>query len=126
MSVNGLAARPAPPTAGIKQSTPPNQTLYVNNLADKVHKDDMIRSLYLLFSAQAHILDVVVMKTGKTRGQAHVVFEDQFAATQAMRALQGVEFLGKPIVSPPSIPSQRLFDANASRCTAHPVCEGQV
>lgn len=38
------------------------------------------------------------MKTEKMRGQAHVVFKDIQASTQAMRALQGFEFFGKPMV----------------------------
>lgn len=33
------------------------------------------------------------------RGQAHVVFRDIQASTQAMRALQGFDFYGKEMVS---------------------------
>jgi len=43
-------------------------------------------------------LDVVAMKTEKMRGQAHIVFKDIQASTQAMRALQGFEFFGKEMV----------------------------
>jgi len=39
------------------------------------------------------------MKTAKMRGQAHVVFRDVQASTQAMRALQGFDFYGKEMVS---------------------------
>lgn len=38
------------------------------------------------------------MKTKKMRGQAHIVFRDVQASTQAMRALQGFEFFGKEMV----------------------------
>lgn len=38
------------------------------------------------------------MKTKKMRGQAHIVFKDVQASTQAMRALQGFEFFGKEMV----------------------------
>lgn len=38
------------------------------------------------------------MKTEKMRGQAHIVFKDVQASTQAIRALQGFEFFGKPMV----------------------------
>jgi U2 small nuclear ribonucleoprotein B'' len=38
------------------------------------------------------------MKTEKMRGQAHVVFKDVQASTQAMRALQGFDFFGKEMV----------------------------
>ena len=73
---------------------PPNQTLYVNNLNDKIGKQgentcvlcfgaplltlgptELRRSLYSLFSQFGGILDVVALKTPKARGQAFVVFE---------------------------------------------------
>ncbi|KAI9923622.1 hypothetical protein ASPWEDRAFT_108400 [Aspergillus wentii DTO 134E9] len=74
---------------------PPNQTLYCTNLPDKLRKYDLRLSLYTLFSTYGTVLDVVAMKTKKMRGQAHVVFKDVQASTQAMRALQGFEFFGK-------------------------------
>jgi len=46
------------------------------------------------------VLDVVAMRSSKLRGQAHVVFRDIQASTQAMRGLQGFEFFGKEMVSP--------------------------
>ncbi|KAH2272994.1 hypothetical protein KXW29_005042 [Aspergillus fumigatus] len=73
----------------------PNQTLYCTNLPDKLRKYDLRLSLYTLFSTYGTVLDVVAMKTEKMRGQAHIVFKDVQASTQAMRALQGFEFFGK-------------------------------
>lgn len=74
---------------------PPNQTLYCKNLPDKLQKANLRRSLYLLFATYGPILDIVALKTPKMRGQAHIVFRDVQASTQAMRALQGFEFFGK-------------------------------
>ncbi|OCL11579.1 RNA-binding domain-containing protein [Glonium stellatum] len=76
-------------------ANPPNQTLYCKNLPDKLQKADLRRSLYLLFATYGPILDIVALKTPKMRGQAHIVFRDIQASTQAMRALQGFEFFGK-------------------------------
>ncbi|KAE8350174.1 RNA-binding domain-containing protein [Aspergillus coremiiformis] len=73
----------------------PNQTLYCTNLPDKLRKYDLRLSLYILFSTYGTVLDVVAMKTKKMRGQAHIVFKDVQASTQAMRSLQGFEFFGK-------------------------------
>ena len=56
-------------------------------------------SLYMLFSTYGPILDIVAMKNGKMRGQAHIVFRDIQASTQAMRALQDFDFFGKQMVS---------------------------
>ena len=73
-------------------------SLYCSNLPDKLQKQDLRRSLYLLFSTYGPVLDIVAMKTPKMRGQAHVVFRDMNASTQALRALQGFEFFGKEMV----------------------------
>lgn len=48
----------------------------------------------MLFSTYGPVLDIVTMRN-KMRGQAHVVYRDIQTSTQAMRALQGFEFLGK-------------------------------
>ncbi|KAI8235256.1 U2 small nuclear ribonucleoprotein B'' [Colletotrichum sp. SAR 10_99] len=76
----------------------PNQTLYVTNLPSaKIQKNDLRTELYLLFSTYGPVLDIVAMKTMKMRGQAHITFRDIQAATQAMRSLEGFEFLGRPL-----------------------------
>ncbi|KAJ4301313.1 hypothetical protein N0V90_003404 [Kalmusia sp. IMI 367209] len=90
-------ARPPPP-AGLPAkvtSLPPNRTLYVRNLPDKLPKEDLKRNLYMLFATYGVILDIVALKTAKMRGQAHVVFRDIDSSTQAMRALEGFTFFGK-------------------------------
>lgn len=74
----------------------PNQTLYITNIpSSKYQKEDLRRSLYMLFSTYGTVLDVVALLTSKMRGQAHVVFRDVQTATLAMRELQGFEFFGK-------------------------------
>lgn len=77
--------------------------LYCTNLPDKLRKHDLRLSLYTLFSTYGVVLDVVAMKTEKMRGQAHIVFKDIQASTQAMRALQGFEFFGKEMVRSPRL-----------------------
>lgn len=72
--------------------------LYVRGLPDRLPKEDLKRNLYMLFATYGVLLDVVAMKTMKMRGQAHIVFRDLDAATQAMRALQGFNFFGKDMV----------------------------
>jgi RNA recognition motif-containing protein len=44
-------------------------------------------------------LDIVAKKNGGMRGQAFVVFEEQTAATAAMRGVTGKTFYGKLLVS---------------------------
>ncbi|KAF4921176.1 U2 small nuclear ribonucleoprotein B'' [Colletotrichum aenigma] len=92
----GLAPNSSLP-AKVSQISP-NQTLYVTNLPSaKIQKNDLRTELYLLFSTYGPVLDIVAMKTMKMRGQAHITFRDIQAATQAMRSLEGFEFLGRPL-----------------------------
>ncbi|MCJ1318095.1 U2 snRNP complex subunit msl1 [Xylographa vitiligo] len=95
-----MAARVMPTHNGPPQKTnattgAPNQALYITNLPDKIQKQDLRLSLYTLFSTYGPVLDVVALKTSKMRGQAHIVYRDIQASTQAMRALQGFDFFGK-------------------------------
>lgn len=76
---------------------PPNQTIYINNLNEKVKQEEVQKSLRAMFSQFGTILDVVAMKTLKMKGQAFVVFKDVPSATQAMRSMQGFPFHEKPL-----------------------------
>ncbi len=95
---------------------PPNQTLYINNLNEKVKKDgremmlfirvlkyfyfcaELKKNLYAIFIQFGAILDIVALKTLKMRGQAFVVFKEIASATNALRSMQGFPFYDKPMV----------------------------
>lgn len=79
-------------------SMEPIQTLYINNLNDKLSKEQLKQSLYLLFSQFGTILDIVALKTERMRGQAWVSYLSVQNATDAMNKLQGFDFFGKPMV----------------------------
>ncbi|XP_022154903.1 U2 small nuclear ribonucleoprotein B'' 2-like [Momordica charantia] len=76
---------------------PPNQTIYVKNLNEKVKKEELKRSLYALFSQYGRILDVVALKTPRLRGQAWVAFSEVTAASNAVRQMQNFPFYDKPM-----------------------------
>ncbi|XP_021909946.1 U2 small nuclear ribonucleoprotein B'' 2 [Carica papaya] len=76
---------------------PPNQTIYIKNLNEKIKKEELKRSLYCLFSQYGRILDVVALKTAKLRGQAWVVFSEVTAASNAVRQMQNFPFYDKPM-----------------------------
>lgn len=76
---------------------PPSQTIYVNNLFEKVPKEELKKCLYAMFSQFGKILDIVALKTYRLRGQAWIVFADVGAATNALRTMQGFPFFDKPI-----------------------------
>ncbi|KAL6979024.1 hypothetical protein U1Q18_020689 [Sarracenia purpurea var. burkii] len=76
---------------------PPNQSIYIKNLNEKVKKEELKRSLYALFSQYGRILDIVALKTARLRGQAWVVFSEVTAASNAVRQMQNFPFYGKPM-----------------------------
>ncbi|KFK21954.1 hypothetical protein AALP_AAs48252U000300 [Arabis alpina] len=76
---------------------PPNQSIYIKNLNEKVKKEELKRSLYCLFSQFGRILDVVALKTPKLRGQAWVAFSEVTAASNAVRQMQNFPFYDKPM-----------------------------
>jgi RNA recognition motif-containing protein len=80
-------------------SAQPNATLYVNNLNDGVNKEELRSQLYALFTTYGKVVDVVAIKNSRMRGQAFLVFSELAAATSAMRALEGMTFYDKPLVS---------------------------
>lgn len=80
-------------------SAPPNTTLYIKNLNDKVNKEELRAQLFGLFMTYGKVVDVVAQKGQKMRGQAFLVFTDLAEATAAMRACEGIIFYDKPLVS---------------------------
>lgn len=75
----------------------PNQTIYINNLNEKIKKDELKKSLYAIFSQFGQILDIVAMTTLKRRGQAFVIFKEIGSASNALRTMQGFPFYDKPM-----------------------------
>lgn len=75
----------------------PNETLYVHNLNDKVKKPELQRCLYMLFAQYGRVEQIVIVKSAKMRGQAHIVFSDINSAEKALKELDGRMFLEKPL-----------------------------
>lgn len=75
----------------------PNHTIYINNLNEKIKKEELKKSLYAIFSQFGQILDIIALKTLKMRGQAFVIFKEIASATSALRSMQGFPFYDKPM-----------------------------
>jgi len=76
---------------------PPNQTLYLNNLNEKIKVDELKCCIHELFSTYGEVIDIVASGSLKKKGQSFVVFRDISCATNALRALQGFVFLDKAV-----------------------------
>lgn len=70
---------------------PPNQTIYVNNLNEKVKCEALKAQLTEVFEPFGKIIEIIAMKSFARRGQAFVVFEDITSASNAMQKMQGFE-----------------------------------
>ena len=75
----------------------PNNTIYINNLNEKIKKEELKKSLYAIFSQFGQIMDIVALKTLKMRGQAFVIFKEISSSTNALRTMQGFPFYDKPM-----------------------------
>ncbi|KAG7382795.1 hypothetical protein PHYBOEH_010233 [Phytophthora boehmeriae] len=84
----------APPT----EDVPPNHTIYLNNLNDKIKADRMKATLYASLSQHGKILEIVMGRARRLRGQAWVTFDDIPSASNAMRAVNGSMIFEKPVV----------------------------
>ncbi|KDE07945.1 hypothetical protein MVLG_01852 [Microbotryum lychnidis-dioicae p1A1 Lamole] len=75
-------------------ATHPSVSLYVSNLNINIKKDELKRSLYVLFGLYGKVLDVVHVRAAKVRSTAFIVFRELAPATAALRALDGEAFYG--------------------------------
>ena len=53
----------------------PNQTIYINNINDKIKLPEIKKGLYHVFGAYGNIIEVVVRPVIKCRGQAWCVIQ---------------------------------------------------
>lgn len=75
----------------------PNNTIYINNLNEKVKIDQLKQSLHAVFKQFGAILEILAFKTLKHKGQAWLVFKDVASATAAVEKMQGFPFYDKPM-----------------------------
>ncbi|CAL3962637.1 unnamed protein product [Diplocarpon coronariae] len=81
------------PTGG----PPPNATVYVRNLEERIKLPTISSSLKELFSEYGTVLDIVAKGNLRAKGQAFVVFDNVASAQQCIEEVQGFELFGKPM-----------------------------
>ncbi|VDM56134.1 unnamed protein product [Angiostrongylus costaricensis] len=55
----------------------PNHTIYINNLNEKVKKEELKKALYAIFMQFGEIVSIMAFKTLRMRGQAHIIFKER-------------------------------------------------
>ncbi|CAB4485060.1 unnamed protein product [Rhizophagus irregularis] len=87
-----------PPAPKQPPCTTPNNTIYINNLNEKIKLSALKKALSTIFEQYGEILDIVAHNNFRMRGQAFVVFKEQESATNAIKGVQGFALQGKPMV----------------------------
>ncbi|XP_055334606.1 U1 small nuclear ribonucleoprotein A-like [Paramacrobiotus metropolitanus] len=84
------------PTA--TQLPSPNNTLYLNNLNEKLKRKRLQESLHAVFKQFGEILAIQCWpKSLSRKGQAWVIFRDVPSAVKALTSMQGFPFYDKPM-----------------------------
>lgn len=73
----------------------PIETIYVNNLEERVKVEEMKQALTAVFKFYGPILDIIVKKSLKRKGQAFIVFDSQKSVLDAVEEMNGFEMYGK-------------------------------
>ncbi|CUM57758.1 unnamed protein product [Debaryomyces tyrocola] len=73
------------------------ETVYVNNLNDKVSVNKLKGELESVFQKYGKIIQITAHKNLKMKGQAFVTFENKTASQAAIHGLQEHELFGKPM-----------------------------
>ncbi|KGO77662.1 U1 small nuclear ribonucleoprotein A/U2 small nuclear ribonucleoprotein B'' [Penicillium italicum] len=77
---------------------PPNATVYVKNLDERIKIDQLKHALEEIFSEYGTILEVVAKTNLKAKGQAFIVFDNVDSATRAIEDINGFDLFEKPMV----------------------------
>lgn len=72
-------------------------TIYINNLNDRIKIDPMKKALHAAFSPFGQIVDIVMRKSYRLRGQAFIIFKDVESAAKALRTMNSFIFFDKPL-----------------------------
>ena len=75
----------------------PTQTIYINNLNEKIKKVPLKKALYESFSQFGRILEIVALRGDKMRGQAWISFDSVDSATNAIAHFKDQPFFDKPL-----------------------------
>ena len=80
---------------------PPSNTLYINNIPEKIKIKELIKVLTMLFEPYGEIVRIHARKSYSMRGQAFIVFRHLDDAEKALTEMQSFPLFYKPLVSPP-------------------------
>ncbi|GME81215.1 unnamed protein product [Ambrosiozyma monospora] len=83
------------PIKPLQKPNPPNHTIYIKNINDKIPRTKTIQNLYILFTTYADVISVEYKNKGKLRGQAWITLSSVDEAQLCLSRLDGQLFFGK-------------------------------
>ncbi|GMG20993.1 unnamed protein product [Ambrosiozyma monospora] len=83
------------PIKPLQKQNPPNHTIYIKNINDKIPKSKTIQNLYILFTTYADVISVEYKNKGKLRGQAWITLSSVDEAQLCLSRLDGQLFFGR-------------------------------
>jgi len=104
-AMQGVIAAPAPLNGTAPPAAPPapaepehiSETLYIQNLNEKIKIPVLKASLRGLFKSYGEVLDVVAHSNLRMRGQAFVSFDSAETAKKALKEVKGFPLYSKPM-----------------------------
>ncbi|KIJ13766.1 hypothetical protein PAXINDRAFT_135615 [Paxillus involutus ATCC 200175] len=93
----GVPPEPTDARAASEPNEVASETLYIQNLNEKIKVDVLKASLRGLFKSYGEVLDVVAHSNLRMRGQAFVSFASPEIAAKAMREVRGFPLYSKPM-----------------------------
>ena len=96
--IPGAAPAAAPAPQQPPQEEFASETLYIQNLNEKIKIPVLKASLRGLFKSYGEVLDVVAHSNLRMRGQAFVSFESAEIAKKALKEVRGFPLYSKPMV----------------------------
>jgi len=95
--MQGIVSSATTETAAPEEPENISETLYIQNLNEKIKIDVLKASLRGLFKSYGEVLDVVAHSNLRMRGQAFVSFADPQVAKKAMKEVRGFPLYSKPM-----------------------------
>jgi RNA recognition motif-containing protein len=96
-AMQGIVSSATTETAAPEEPENISETLYIQNLNEKIKIDVLKASLRGLFKSYGEVLDVVAHSNLRMRGQAFVSFADPQVAKKAMKEVRGFPLYSKPM-----------------------------
>eukprot|EP01017_Pseudomicrothorax_dubius_P028206 TRINITY_DN3337_c0_g2_i2.p1 TRINITY_DN3337_c0_g2~~TRINITY_DN3337_c0_g2_i2.p1 ORF type:complete len:133 (+),score=37.67 TRINITY_DN3337_c0_g2_i2:81-479(+) len=81
------------------EELPPNNTIYVNNLNEKIKLEELRESLKYIFGQYGEVVDISAKANLRMKGQAFIIYKDLDAAKKARKELNGFVLFDKPMVT---------------------------